>query len=244
MTTLAVPLLHARRTGTILEQAPPPLTLSQGYEIAEELASGLGEQVGWKVGATSPGAQQALGVAEPIYGRVFATGLWQDGAQVELVGDRAAEAEPEIFLRVGRDPGATLQVGDIAEVRLGLEINRPSHPEAIRLGATFIVADNAAHVGLVIGPEISFDLLADPAAVTVRLLRNGELASQGTAEAVLGNPIGSAEWLVALRAGTTRPLRAGDWIATGAMCRSCGFERGDEVVADFGDLGQVQVRRA
>lgn len=241
---LAQALMHARLNGIALEQAPGSLSLAEGYAVAEQFTGSLGEQVGWKVGATSLPAQQVLGVTEPIYGRVFAGGVWRCSEEIVLAGDGDAEAEPEVLLCLGRDPGSALVIDDVAEVRLGLEINRPSRPDAIVLGAPFIVADNAAHVGLVIGPALHRAVLRHSEKIEVRLLRNGTLVSQGSAAAVLGNPLRAAEWLVRTRAGTDRPVRAGDWIATGAMCRSCGLARGDEVEADFGAHGKVAAHRA
>ncbi|MBA3895572.1 MAG: fumarylacetoacetate hydrolase family protein [Sphingomonadaceae bacterium] len=232
----------ARRTGEELADAEP-LELDRGYAIADQLAENMPQVVGWKVGATSPAGQSFLGISEPIWGRVFDGGLWTAPADVDLHGDRPAEAEPEIFVRIGTTPDGELRPVDIAALHLGIELNRPSRPDALTLGAGFIVADNAANVGLVIGDAFPTSALATPTDVTVRLLRNGELVSTGDAAAVLGDPLEAARWLVRKRACSERPVRAGDWIATGAMARSATFAIGDEVIADFGALGTLRVGR-
>ena len=77
-----------------------------------------------------------------------------------------------------------------------------------------------------------------PEAVRVRLLLDGEPQHEGDASAVLGDPLESLRWL-----GAKRPLRAGDWVATGAITRACRLAIGDAVSADFGALGRVSIRR-
>ncbi len=220
-------LARARQTGQPLAE-PHRLSLSQGYRIAARLAPMLGETVGWKVGATSPGAQSVLGVRQPIRGRVFRSGLLLSPADFAPQGDRACEAEPEIVLESGPEPGVA------ARAFLGIEVNRPSRDDALALGPGFIVADNAAHVALVVGPEIPLELLSDPAAIRVILQHNGEPAGQGSADAVLGDPRQSLTWL----AGRV-DLRPGELVASGAITRAVPFGRGDTVVACFGPLGRV-----
>jgi len=237
MTDLAARLAEARRTGNALD-APASLSLADGYAIAEAVVGRLGTPVGWKIGATSAGAQAALAVGEPICGRVFVVGA--SGGTVALPGGRAAEAEPEIVVRLARDPADVSDVAEaIAGLHLGIEIVRPSRDDALALGAGFIVADNAAHVALVVGPALAAGALDDPAALAVELRRNGEPQGTGNAASVLGHPLEALRWL----AGARR-LRAGDWIATGAMARACPLVSGDEVVADFGAFGSVRVARS
>lgn len=233
---LAARIVAARRTGTELADAPR-LTLGQGYAVQARVAAGLGRAAGWKVGATSTGAQRFLGVTAPICGRVLADGVTRSGERVSPPGDRAAEAEPEILLRLSDEPGED-PASAVAAVHLGLEINRPSRADALELGAGFIVADNAAHAGLVVGPAIPLDALARPDAIRVRLFRDGELAAEGDAAAVLGDPLEALRWLA-----RARPLRAGDWVATGAITRSCPLAIGDRIEADFGRWGRVEVGR-
>lgn len=238
----AAALAEARRTGASVAD-PAPLTLEEGYRVAALLAPSLGTVAGWKVGATSAGAQAFLGIVEPIYGRVFAHGLWPNGARVAPPGERDAEAEPEILVRLARTPGETIGRDDIAAVHVGVEVNRPSRDDALELGAPFIVADNAAHCGLVIGPEIDMAALAAPADIRVRLMRGEALHASGDAAAVLGDPLEAARWLVRTRLSSDRPVRAGDWIATGAMARSARLAVGDRLVADFGGFGEVELSR-
>lgn len=224
-------LAAARRTGAVLADAPTPLSLSQGYEIAARVVAELGTPVGWKIGATSAGAMAVLGVAEPIWGRVFADGLLASGARLTPPGTRPVAAEPEIVLYAGGD-------GRAVSARLAIEIVRPSRNDALALGPGFIVADNAAHVGLVIGPELPVAALERPEQVSVTLLVNGKPHHSGTAADVLGDPRRALAWLAGAVGGA---LKAGQPVASGAITRAVELAAGDTVMANFGTFGWVGV---
>lgn len=237
MSELAKRFAEARLAGATVEGVDQ-LTLKQGYAIADTTARLLGTSAGWKIGATNAGGQKFLGVGEPICGRIF-DGIVMSGETLTLPGLRDAEAEPEVLFKLasGSEPGGEMPT--IAAAYLGIEINRPSHDDAFGQGVGFIVADNAAHAALVVGPEIDLALLHLPDTIGVKLIRNGSEAASGDASAVLGNPLAALHWLA-----SRRVVKAGDWIATGAITRSCPFTSGDCVIADFGPLGRVLVRRS
>lgn len=212
--------------------------------MQDAVAALLGETVGWKVGATSAAAQAFLAVDAPIRGHVIASGLMSSGRDIVLPGMRDAEAEPEILFRLAHDPAGLADPADaIGAIHLGLEINRPSYRDPFAHGVTAIVADNAAHAALVIGPEIPHAALDDPAAIRAVLRRNDDIVGGGDAGMVLGNPRNALRWLARHLAPRRRPLRGGDWIASGAICRAATLSAGDAIIADFGVLGTVAVRR-
>ena len=210
----AAALAPARLAGSSLADPPRPIGLEEGYRLALAQQHLLGTPAGWKIGATSARAMGFLGVGEPIMGRLHAERIWHDGALADLAGERSAEAEPEVAfllarpLAAGDDPLAS-----IGAVHAAAEIVRPSHSDPFRLGVGFIVADNAAGLGALIGPAIPLERLADPASITVTLAVEGGVATEGRADAVLGNPLAALDWLAA-RLGT---VPAGSWVLSGAM---------------------------
>lgn len=230
MTDLARALADARRIGAALAEAPAPMTLAEGYAVAERVVTLLGTPIGWKIGATSADAMAVLGVAEPIRGRVFADGVLESGA-VFNAGARPVAVEPEIVLYPAAD-------GQAARARLALEIVRPSRDDALALGAGFIVADNAAHVALVLGPELAINALH--AAIPVTLSVAGVVRETGDTAAVLGDPRAALAWL----AGAVGPALGDGPVATGAITRAVEVGAGETVVADFGEYGRVVVRMA
>lgn len=223
-------IVAARTQGLLLADARS-LPLDEGYALAGEVWAQLAPHGGWKIGATSLTGQAMFGIDAPIVGRVPEAGVTSPGT-LTIPGNRDAEAEPEIVFRVGDD-------GGIAAVHLGIEIVRPSRDDAFDLGPGYVVADNAAHVALVVGPEIDVGLLDAPETLTVSLSRNGETLGSGNAAAVLGDPRNALRWLKSVY-----DVRPGEWVASGAMARACRCARGDTVVADFGDAGRIEIVRA
>lgn len=223
--TLAETLAAARLSGTLV---PPPgqLTLPKGYAIAAALYPLLGTPAGWKVGATSGGAQAFLKVAEPIRGRLYAERIWPAG-DVAVPGARPLEVEPEIVLRVGPDltPDAAW---------FGIELNRPSYADPFAAGAGAIVADNAASVGLLLGPALPLAALDAPAALVAAITADGVEVARGAADAVLGNPRRSYDWL-----RSVVDLQPGELVATGAMTRSAVVARGVTLVLDCRACGRA-----
>lgn len=214
-------LAPARMTGGTVVDPPAPIALATGYWLAQRRADALGTPAGWKIGATSKPAMEFLGLDEPIMGRLFAERMWHDDDMADLGGDRPAEAEPEIAFLLARALFAGADPLDaIGEARAAAEIVRPSHDEPFRLGAGFIVADNAAGLGALIGPPIPLDRLAEPEGIEVALAVAGGARCAGTADAVLGNPIAALSWL-ATKVGE---IPAGSWVLSGAMARAIPLE--------------------
>lgn len=234
LATWAGSLAAARLCGGTLPDPPQPITLAEGYELAARAAPGLGTPAGWKIGATSEGAMAFLGVSEPIRGRLFAERLWHDGARADLAGDRDAEAEPEIAFRLARPLAAG---GDplaaIGTVHAAAEIVRSSHPEPFRLGSGFIVADNAAGLGALIGPEIPRERLVRPDLLAVTLHGPDGASVTGRADAVLGDPLRALSWL----AEALGEVPAGTWVLTGAMARAIPVPPGGSLRLDAGEFG-------
>jgi 2-keto-4-pentenoate hydratase len=238
----AAALASARLTGRSLVDPPCSIELEKGYRLAQSAENLLGTPAGWKIGATSERAMAFLGVDEPIMGRLYAERIWRDGDSADLAGERPAEAEPELAfhlaqpLAAGGDPLAA-----IGAVHAAAEIVRPSHPDPFRLGAGFIVADNAAGLGALIGPPIPLEALETPESIAVSLAVEGGAATEGRADAVLGSPLAALAWL-ARRLGV---IPAGAWVLSGAMARAIPLEHGPagrQMTLDAGRYGTATLR--
>jgi 2-keto-4-pentenoate hydratase len=89
------------------------------------------------------------------------------------------------------------------------------------------------------GPEIANWQDVDLKAATAKLLLNGDVANQGVGADVLGDPVEALCWAANEANGIGLPLRNGDVITTGTMTGATLVNPSDQVVGDFGDLGQV-----
>lgn len=228
---LAQRLATARLDGATLDF--PAVDLATGYAVARHLPRHLGPVLGWKIGATSQAAMAFLKIAAPIHGRLFA--VHESGATIDPPGQRPLEAEPEILLTLGPDREPT-------SARFGVEFNRPSFAEPFALGAGAIVADNAASLGVLLGPAIALADLDTPHELVAQLNVDGIVMATGSADAVLGNPLNALAALRTALASDPRGLRPGDIIATGAMCRSVLVARGQALCLDAGRWGTATAR--
>lgn len=226
----AARLSAARRRGGVIDDVPA-LDLAAGYAVAACLD--LGPVLGWKIGATSAAAQAFLGVTEPIHGRL--TAGWGDGAAIALPGARVVEAEPEIVVRLGPDlePDAAWA---------GAELVRPSFADPFAHGVGAIVADNAASLGVLLGPMLPLAALDAPDALRVRLLVDGEPRGEGMAGTGFGDPRRALAWLRGALADDRRGLRPGDLVATGALCRAVPVPRGATFGIDAPGHGTAAAR--
>jgi len=71
---------------------------------------------------------------------------------------------------------------------------------------------------------------------------DGNLREEGIGARALGHPIIVLQWLANKQSQTGRGLLAGEIISTGTCTGLLDVAPGDFVVADFGMLGQVEIR--
>ena len=73
----------------------------------------------------------------------------------------------------------------------------------------------------------------------MKLLKNGEIASQGNGAACMGNPLNAVMWLANIRLALGNPLKAGEIILSGALGPMVVASSGDAFTAEITGLGQV-----
>jgi 2-keto-4-pentenoate hydratase len=97
----------ARTPGRLFAE-PGDLTAGQAYALQAAIArlrEARGERViGYEVGCTSQAVRQQLGVAEPIYARVFDAGRFPSGATLSFRRFANLAVEGELAVRLGREP--------------------------------------------------------------------------------------------------------------------------------------------
>lgn len=218
----------------------------QQYNVERTLTARATRVCGRKIGLTSAAVQRQLGVDRPDFGALFADRAFGDGDTVPTDRLIAPRVEPEIALVLGADLDlAQPTVADVIRatdhVLTAIEIV-DSRIADWKIGFVDTVADNASGDSFVLG-TVPFSLegrnLAD---IEITMRVNGEVVSQGTGRACLGNPLFAARWLADTLASAGTPLRAGDVVMTGAVAAMSPFSPGDEVVCEFGPLGTISIR--
>jgi 2-keto-4-pentenoate hydratase len=216
-------------------------------QINTEFWMAAGRRVsGRKIGVTSKAIQQQVGVDQPDFGTLFADTEYGDGIEIEASRLIQPRAEAEVALILERDlaspPHGFAQI--IHAVAFALPAIEVVDSRIADWDITIVdtVADNASCGLYVLGsrpvPLGAFDARTVP----MRMTLDGREVSTGVGAACLGNPIHAARWLADTMCERGVPLRAGDVIMTGALGPMVAFGPGQEIGAEFGELGTVTTR--
>ncbi len=245
-------ILAARAAVTKLEGLPDaerPRSLDDGYrmqEIAAELWSD--EPVGWKVGATSKEVQTMFGIAAPVYGPLFRKTVHASPARLKASTFQHLLLEAEFAFTFLEDLPVRAKPYARGEVLEAIESLTPAieiiSPRFKRLSVDHtpqFVADFAGNGGAVLGTPCKDWRALDLASRPVAILIDGVKRQEGTGALTLGNPLNVLEWLVAAMGARGQAIRKGQFVMTGTMTGLHAPEPGETAVADFGDLGRVEV---
>ena len=246
-------LYKASRTRTPLPPLTtthPDMTVADAYAVQSELCDMLlaeGDRVvGYKLGLTSAAMQQMFGLDEPDYGPVFASGVVDDGAAVDVGRFIQPKVEGEIALMLDRPltgPGVTALEASraIAGAAAAIEIV-DSRLEDWKIKVPDTIADLASSAAVVLSSRlVPLDDL-DVRLIGMVLTRNGELMGTAAGAAALGNPVQAVAWLANTLAVHGVTLEAGRFVMTGALSAAFPAQPGDVVRAEFDRLGPVTVR--
>jgi 2-keto-4-pentenoate hydratase len=237
---------HTRIQTAALTETVDGLTIDDAYEIQlENIRRVVGEGYvisGKKIGLTSPGIQNQLGVDEPDYGHLFADMDCKDGiVQTDQLIQPKIEGELAFVLKEDL-AGGNVTVEDVRKatdyVCAAFEIV-DSRVKDWKIKLIDTVSDNASSGRYVLGEKkIILDEFI-PADVTMKLYKNGELVQEGTGAAVLGDPCYSVAWLANKLWGYGVTLQKGEVILSGAFSVAPEARKGDTFEAVFSEFGSV-----
>lgn len=244
---------NAWQQGEVVDDLPPnltPKTRAEGYAIQAHLGNPPGQHIaGWKIAATSAAGQNHIGVNGPLAGRIYETCVSSPGDTISIATNRMRVCEPEFAFRIAEDIPARetpYSVDDVmtmvGDLHLTLELPDSRFKNFANVGGPTLIADCACARDLVVGPAVtadwrSVDLSQHPvkAHVADRIERDGSGAN------VLGDPRVALTWLVNELSSINVPLKADQLVTTGTSTVPLEIVEGDDVMADFGILGQIQV---
>jgi 2-keto-4-pentenoate hydratase len=221
------------------------LTPEQAYEVQLiNIRRRTAPVVGHKVGLTSAAMQEMMGVAEPDYGHLLED-MRVCGA-VEAARYCYPRVEIEVAFILSSDlPGQECAEADVLAATEALAPAIELIDSRIidwKIGLADTIADNASSAGFVLGEARVAPSDVDLPGIEAVLTRNGTEVARGRSDAVLGNPASAVAWLARAVARYGVRLRAGHVILPGAMDRAVDAGPGDEFHADFGVLGDVELR--
>ncbi len=227
----------------------PALTVDDAYAIqahnVDRLISHGATISGKKIGLTSPGMQQLLGVNEPDYGHLFSS--MECDCEVSSAELIQPKIEAEIAFVLKEDlPDREVTVEDVknatAYVVAAFEIV-DSRVADWKIKLVDTIADNASSARYVLGDtRLPIDGV-DLSAVTMTMEKDGEgLVSKGSGSAVMGDPVIAVAWLANCMRRYGVPLKKDEVLLSGAFCAALPANKGDVFKATFSQLGTVTAR--
>ena len=192
---------------------------------------------------TSKVKRDALGIREPVYGRITADMLVPSGQPITVAELIHPRAEPELALVVGRPipPGASVAtvLAAIDAVYPAIEVADSRYAEPFRLVDS--VADNAGAARVVLGdrPRKPTELVDLHVLGCVFGFPGGfDTAAGGAA---MGHPAAALAWLVGALAARDDRLEPGAVVLTGGLTAAVPLRAGDRITAEFDGLDPVEV---
>ena len=243
-------LFRERRQTDILPAELMPADLDEAYRVRQAfediaIADGRGAVAGYKIGLTTPIMQQLCGVAEPVYGAIFASEVHHSRAELVARNYCRLGVETEIAVRLSED---LPQGGDrdrvaaaVESCMAAIELLDDLRHDYKRLSAAAMVAGNVWNAGVVLAPPVADWRRLDLAQLTARLTINGREIGHGKGGDVMGNPLNALVWLADKLASHGTPLRRGMIVMTGSMVPIQFPSPGDHAVVEVDRLGAAEL---
>src|SRR3954454_6899599 len=235
------PIVPFTRTQPFLDV--PTAYQAQSRFVAHRLRSGE-HQIGMKLGLTSKVKRDALGIQEPVYGRLTSDMLLAPGEALPTEQLIHPRAEPEIAFQLGRTIEAPITVDEVLAateaIFPAIEVVDSRYSERFRLPDS--VADNAGAARFLLGarPGKPADLVGLHVLGCVFQFPGGMHTAAGGA--VMGHPAAAVVWLVNALAARGESLEAGSIVLSGGLTASVPLRPGDSVTAEFDGLGPLEIR--
>lgn len=245
-------LWSARLTGGTVSPDHPevPTTMEAAYAIQARIVALAGSPVaGFKIGSTSAEAQRKLGTGEPGAGPLLAQFVLPSPAVVPIWPAHAPAVEGEFAFRLGRSlparPAVYERVEVVAAIEAvagGIEVVGTRFAGGLDgKGRLRVTADCGVNIAFVPGPWQPYDPAMDLRMYAVEMRINGERRGCGTGARALGDPVDVLVWLANHLSRSGRALKAGKIVTTGTCTGLDPVAPGDIAVADFGELGNVEI---
>ena len=233
-----------------------PVDRDEAYATQDEMARLLAvapgnKVVGWKVGATSPGVQEAEGYDGPIPGRIFASTIYGNCSSVPASRCHGAQVEAEIAFRFVTAPrqqsnGFTQEnLARIVTVLPAFDITSTRYAPTCRAGwdsrqnMLAGIADNGNGGVVVLGAEASLREGLDLMHLRVDLrVNDGDPAANLWGKS-RGDPLGALAWTVNHVYERGLAVAAGDVVLTGSLTQPQPLQPGDKVRCRMPGIGNV-----
>ncbi len=235
---------RASRASDIDLRSIGSLQEAQGVQDAAVMCYG-GTVRGYTLAATAALTARLLNCPKPIVGKLFDEHIHDTGTAVSIpYSFIGAGAQFLVMLGSPLARPVTLETvrNAVVSCHLGFQLLGRRVPHGTPLNEWSATADFALDVGCVRGAPIENWDRIDLKNVGVSLRLNGNVVASGRGAEVLGDPMAAVLWLAQALDARGSTLQAGDIVATGSCTGLAQVAPGQRARADFGHLGQVELK--
>jgi 2-keto-4-pentenoate hydratase len=252
---VAAEFVKARRSAGSFTQypGPKPQDLDAAYRCQDEAIALWEDHIaGWKVGwipeplSQKFGAQRLVG---PIFSRSVRHSAGTEVVDVPVFANGFAAIEAEFVVQLARDAPATVTEWTAETARrfvktmfIGIEIASSPLQNINDYGPAVVASDFGNNAGLLLGGEISDWQTRPLESLNCETRIDGAVIGRGGAAAVSGGPLAALAFALRVNARRGRPLRAGDYVSTGAATGVHSIVAGQSAEAIFTGIGSLRCR--
>lgn len=227
----------------------PNIEFEDSYAISAEVSRRTikagAELIGYKVGLTSVAMRRSSKIDEPDYGYLYKHHLYPDGATINHADFCVPRVELELaFVLKDALQGPDVTMLDVLRateyIVPAIEIIDARVDEPRKIYDT--IADNGAGAGLILGGSPFRPHDVELRMVPGILYRNTDIEETGVSCGVMGHPANGIAWLANKLHEIGVHLHTGQIMLAGSFVRPIWADVGDNIRADFGDLGSIAIR--
>jgi 2-keto-4-pentenoate hydratase len=250
---VAAEFVKARRAAGSLTQypGPTPPDLESAYRCQDEAISLWDDSIaGWKVGWIPEPFSQKFG-AQRLVGPIFTRSIQRlNGSAVfeaPVFASGFAAIEAEFVVQLSKDAPAdvvdwTAETAQrfVKAMYVGIEIASSPLANINDFGPTVVASDFGNNAGLLLGTEIADWQTRSLDSLNCETRIDGAVVGRGSAAAVSGGPLTALAFALRCNALRGRPLRAGEFVSTGAATGVHAIDAGQSAEAIFGGIGSLK----
>lgn len=224
-------------------------TVDDAYKIQKEVFSIKEERgekiIGKKIGLTSEGIRNQIGVYEPDFSSITDSNYLNPYETLKLSEQIIPKLEPELAFLMKKDLNArTITNWDVIDAVEGVfpafEIVDTRYG---RYDFTIVdtISDSASYGKIKVGNSMAKLDDLDMETIGLCVYKNGKLFKTAASAEVMGNPINSVVWLANKMLELGSYLKAGDIILSGSFTPIFELAAGDVFEAKFNNVGKVRL---
>jgi 2-keto-4-pentenoate hydratase len=253
--SIARRFVAARLQGTALAGYPGaiPADLDQAYRCQDAAIDLWPDEVaGWKVGWIPEGMQRVYGeerLVGPIFRRAVRHVRLDEEVDVPVFAGGFAAVEAEFTFRLAGDaPSGKLVWSDdeaaglVGTLHIGIEPASSPLATINELGPAVVISDFGNNAGLLVGPEVPDWRRRIDEGLTCETFIDGQRVGRGGTARLPRGPLGALAFALARCARRGRPLRAGQFVSTGAASGIHDIRPGQSAALLFDGFGTLRCR--